>query len=208
MLGWSHFQLSWFCSTKTIVCLVSEEFELGHALFAHNWENTVFIPSRSLVTETSARSVLIGDNFIECCFWKTLNLTHKGTHPSQPWSQIQARGRRKYFGLTTGDWVPPFLPLANIHIRRDVAFLPSHVAQRSSVSVSQSKQLFCAFISLPGLDYTPAGWNSKSSHCYLETGLGIYGGSGRVARGWEWHGKKTHMATCSVWECKVLRLLL
>lgn len=39
MLGWSHFQLSWFCSTKTIVCLMSEEFKLGHALFEHNWEN-------------------------------------------------------------------------------------------------------------------------------------------------------------------------
>ena len=39
MLGWSHFQLSWFCSTKTIVCLMSEEFKLGHALFENNWEN-------------------------------------------------------------------------------------------------------------------------------------------------------------------------
>lgn len=39
MLGWPHFQLSWLCRTKTIVCLVSEEYKLGHALFEHNWEN-------------------------------------------------------------------------------------------------------------------------------------------------------------------------
>lgn len=43
----------------------------------------IFIPSRSLVTATSARSILIGHNFNECCFSKTLNSTHKGT-PANP----------------------------------------------------------------------------------------------------------------------------
>lgn len=72
--------------------------------------------------------------------------------------------------------VLPFLPLANIPIRKDAAFLPSQPSY-STAGVAPCKQLLCA-LTLPGLENTVATWDSKGSRCYLQTGLGIYDGSG------------------------------
>lgn len=78
--------------------------------------------------------------------------------------------------MAAGDRTLPLLPLANIPIKEVATFLPSHPSA-PLFGVSPCRQLFCA-LTPPGLDYTPPVWNSKGSQCYLQTGLGIYGGSG------------------------------
>lgn len=122
----------------------------------------IFIPSRPLVTKTSARSFLIGLNFTECCLWRTINSTHKGVgtpvHPGDRFGPDE----EGYFSETS---VLPLPPLADIPIKKDAAFL------HSQPCVVLYRQLFCA-LTLPGLDFTQAGWSSKGSHCYLERGHG------------------------------------
>lgn len=55
--------------------------------------------------------------------------------------------------MATEDQVLQFLPSANIHIRKDAAFLPMEPS--AALSVCLCRQLFCA-LSLPGLDCTLA----------------------------------------------------
>lgn len=78
-----------------------------------------------MVTETSARSVLIGHDFIECCFWRTLNLTHKGT-PANP----GVRFRPDEEGSISGD-----MGAISQHSHYEGCRIPSHPVQGSSVGV-------------------------------------------------------------------------
>lgn len=100
----------------------------------------IFIPSRCLVAETSARSVLIGHNFTGCCFWKTLNSTHKGT-PMQPTLESDS-GQMEYFGMAAGHRFLPLLP-ATIHIKEDGAFLPSQ-SSAALLPCLHADSCFCA----------------------------------------------------------------
>lgn len=76
---------AWLITFSAVMILQHQNHCLLNLGGVSNWgmlysstTERIFIPSRPLVTETSARSVLIGHNFIECCLWRTLNSTHKG----------------------------------------------------------------------------------------------------------------------------------
>lgn len=84
----------------------------------------IYIPSRYLVTETSARLVLIGEHFIECCFLKTLSVSLWHTK-APPLSLESDLGQMKQEVFWFDEKSLTSLPLANILIRKDATFPPS-----------------------------------------------------------------------------------
>lgn len=169
MVGWLHFQLSWFCSTKAIVCSVSEEFNLGHALLKHNWEN-IYTKSNSghwnLCQASPNWAQLHRLSLLENSKFDTLKDT-----PANPGVRFRQDEEGSILGWRQKSREPA-MPLANIPIRKDVAFLPLR-AHASSVGVFLVCRQLCCALTIPGLYYTQPVQNRKGPDCYLQTGLSI-----------------------------------
>lgn len=125
--------LPWWLADHTFSCHDSEAPTplLARCHKSSNWAmlyssstGRIYIPSRYLVTETSARLVLIGEHFIECCFLKTLSVSLWHTK-APPLSLESDLGQMKQEVFWFDEKSLTSLPLANILIRKDATFPPS-----------------------------------------------------------------------------------